>query len=197
MRPIKRAIILCWIMLVACFAIKLFGGNWFEVVCTNEHFSNFCEYVENNRAVYVSFSLFVYIIPTLFVILSVCNKPKPNKKELLFFLISLLVIRLSRYISTDLKSILELVFILLVPIFLDFVYTKDIKMSFKKNWYRGIVGNALVLLFQTISLLTKNVGLKLLNDNLVVTYILLIDYYIMITLYYLYIKLKSEVKING
>jgi hypothetical protein len=184
-------------MLVACFAIKLFGGNWFEVVCTNEHFSNFCEYVENNRAVYVPFSLFVYIIPTLFVILSVCNKPKPNKEELLFFLISLLVIRLSRYISTDLKSVLELLFILLVPFILDFVYTKDIKNSFKKNWYRGIVGNALVLLFQTISLLTKNVGLKLLNDNLVVTYILLIDYYIMITLYYLYIKLKSEVKING
>ena len=31
-RVIKRSIILCWIALAICFIVKIFGGNFFEIV---------------------------------------------------------------------------------------------------------------------------------------------------------------------
>lgn len=197
MRPIKRAIILCWIMLVACFAIKLFGGNWFEVVCTNEHFSNFCEYVENNIFINQSLSTIVYIVSQTFIVLSVCLIPKPNKKQLAFIIISLFALRMSRYINQNLKSVLEFLYILLIPLLIDLISGVSVKQSLKTKWYLGILGNVFILGFQVVSMITKNVGFKLLNDNLVVTYILLIDYYIMVALYYLYVKLKTEETKNG
>lgn len=189
MRPIKRAIVLCWIMLVACFVIKLFGGNWFEVVCTNEHFSNFCNYIENNYAVYNILSAFVYVLPQIFAIFAICLLPNPNRYQVFFVIFALLAVWSIKFISRDLKSIIEMIFIFTVPVTIRLFGDEiDAKKIAKKKWFLGIVGYFTIFLFQLISMVTKNVGLKLLNDNLVVTYILLLDYYIMIVLYYLYVK---------
>lgn len=92
-RVIKRSIILCWIALAICFIVKIFGGNFFEIV------------VHNDRI-------------------------------------------------------------------------------------------ALTLIFQVLSLITKNIGLGILGDNFLVSIIVMIDTYFMLALYYLY-SLKLEVKKNG
>ena len=92
-RVIKRSIILCWIALAICFIVKIFGGNFFEIV------------VHNDRI-------------------------------------------------------------------------------------------ALTLIFQVLSLITKNIGLGILGDNFLVSIIAMIDTYFMLALYYLY-SLKLEVKKNG
>jgi hypothetical protein len=176
-------------MLVACFVIKLFGGNWFEVVCTNEHFSNFCNYIENNYAVYNILSAIVYVFPQIFAIFALCLLPNPKKHQVLFVIFALLVVWSSKFISRDLKSIIEMFFIFTVPVTIRlFGNESDIKKIVKKNWFLGIIGYFTIFSFQFISMVAKNVGLKLLNDNSVVTYILLLDYYIMIVLYYLYVK---------
>ena len=59
LKAIKRAIILCWVLLAVCFAIKLFGGNWFEIVCANEHFIKFCDFID--RA-YINYPLSCILI---------------------------------------------------------------------------------------------------------------------------------------
>lgn len=200
MRPIKRAIVLCWIMLVACFVIKLFGGNWFEVVCTNEHFSNFCNFVDENWFLHQLFSFIVYFVPSVFLILAISVIPNPTKKQL-FVIFAVICLSWSlKYISLNLKMYAELLFYSCMPITLRFIeedVNDDEIPLLKKYWYYGIVGNIIVFAFQAISLFTKSVGVHFDGETLVVTFIFLMDYYIMIALYYLYVKLKKGGKDNG
>ena len=67
------------------------------------------------------------------------------------------------------------------------------------NFFEIVVHNdriALTLIFQVLSLITKNIGLGILGDNFLVSNIVMIDTYFMLALYYLY-SLKLEVKKNG
>lgn len=197
MRPIKRAIILCWIMLVACFAIKLFGGNWFEVVCTNEHFSNLCEFIDQNMAIQNIVGLILYFSSTLMFLMATCFLVKINKKQFIYLCLSLIVVWISQFINMSIKTILELINTITIPIVLDILNKKDVYQSIKKKWYWGILGYALVLLFQIISLITRNVGINYTDYSFLVTTILMIDYYIMIVLHFLYIKNRKEIRENG
>ena len=174
-------------MLVACFAIKIFGGNWFEVVCTNEHFLKICDFIEGNPFVYVPLSFFVYVLPATFIMLSVCKTPKPNKNKLLTIVVCMGFLWACSWFAESIKPILEIVLICVLPIVVGLMCEKKptAKEVIKKNWYRGILANVLIFIFQLLSLLTKNIGIKTLNDNLVLTYMFLIDYYIMATLFYL------------
>ena len=196
MRPIKRAIILCWIMLVACFAIKLFGGNWFEVVCTNEHFSKLCEFVDNNWFLYYPIGLSLYVASTIFVVLSVSNYKKFSKKDFLILILVLILLWSTQFISSNTKFIADTLFLIFSPLVIHLIQEKNIKNVIKNNWYKGIFCFLITFIFQIISLVTKNVGIKITDDSTLVTLILLIDYYIMIVLYYLYMKKSKEVK-NG
>ena len=65
-----------------------------------------------------------------------------------------------------------------------------------RNIRRVLIGVALTLIFQVLSLITKNIGLGILGDNFLVSIIVMIDTYFMLALYYLY-SLKLEVKKNG
>lgn len=65
-----------------------------------------------------------------------------------------------------------------------------------RNIRRVLIGVALTLIFQVLSLTTKNIGLGILGDNFLVSIIVMIDTYFMLALYYLY-SLKLEVKKNG
>ena len=195
MKPIKRTIILCWVMLVICFIIKLFGGNWFEIICTNEHFIQVCDFIEHNRFVYLLCSVLIYTIPTVFAILAMSLIPHPNKVQITITSFSLIIVCLSQIISMNLKSILEFVVFVTLPIMLNFLKNtkKSIKIAIKKYWYCGFVGYLIIFAFQILSLITKNIGIKITSDSVLTTFILLIDYYIMLCLYYLYIKLyKGE-----
>ena len=73
LKAIKRAIILCWILLAVCFAIKLFGGNWFEIVCANEHFIKFCDFIDKAYINYPLSCVF-YITSNFFFIISFNGK---------------------------------------------------------------------------------------------------------------------------
>lgn len=192
MKPVKRAIILCWIMLVACFILKLFGGNWFEVICTNEHFIYICDFIDSHLILKYIIALFVYTIPSFFIILCCSKLPNPNKKQCIIIMTSLLIVWLSQFVSIATKSILEFINTIIIPIVLNFDKNNKI-ISLKKSWYKGFIGYALIFIFQFISFITKNIGLVIVHDNMLISAILLIDYYIMIALYYLYIKLiKGE-----
>jgi quinol-cytochrome oxidoreductase complex cytochrome b subunit len=89
------------------------------------------------------------------------------------------------------KTILEFIAFALCPFVIDYIENKSIH-SFKKVWYKGLLGIVFVLGFQCISVVTRNVGIKITHDSFLVTSILMFDYYIMIALYHLYNKEKGE-----
>lgn len=193
MRPIKRAIVLCWIMLVACFAIKLFGGNWFEIVCTNEHFLSFCKFFDERIILQDLLSLLFYSVSTSLVILSSSRKTNPSRHQLLFVVVSACAVWSLQLVSLTTKALVETIYIVFCPLIVNFLLGDSIfsKISAVKEIGFGAIGAALTWIFQVLSFVTRNIGVSFLGDTTLVALILMIDYYIMIVLYYLYVKSKE------
>ena len=187
MKPIKKAIILCWIMLFACFLIKILGGNWFEIICTNEHFIKVCAFLDNSKLNY-ALALILYVSSTCFIIIAESFLKKPNRKDIMFICAVLICVWFSQFISMIVKTVIEAIVILSMPIIL---YLRKYRVH--KIWYWGIIGYALDWAFQILSFVAKNIGI----ENSLVALILMIDYYIMIALYYLHIKDRKEDEHNG
>lgn len=197
MKPIKRAIIACWVMLVACFAIKLFGGNWFEVVCTNEHFLNICNFLDNHLFFQDFIAICLYIFSTYFMVLSCSLLIYPNKKQKIAILVVLISIFISQYVNEYIKFFSEIFMFISMPIILRVMDGNNIKRSIKKYWYCGFVGLSLITAFQLISMFVRNIEFWIMKENTLISLMLLTDYYIMIFLYYLYVKQKKGDKANG
>lgn len=201
MRAVKRTILLCWIMLIVCFIIKLFGGNWFEIICDNEHFISVCKYIDTHWIVSYFIGFLLYVSSTFFVMLATCRIYKPSKKQTILILLVLTAVWFSQFISLFIKMLVEILMFLLLPFFVKSVEVgfKNWKSTIKNTWQLGIIGCALTYAFQIISLITRNVGIDFVDNSFLITYILMIDYYIMIAIYYLYIKLrlKKEIEKNG
>ena len=174
----KTLIISCWVVLLCCFIIKLLGGNFFEIVCENEKFIRFCKYC-NNGIMYWVISIIAYTFSTTLYLMAVCKFEKP---KILLIVITILmdIIKLIFINYATITGVIEFVLFIIIPICYN-----------KKNWLRAIIGCVLVLLFQISSLVTKNIGIKVINNDLVTGLIFSIDYYIMIILYWLY-SIKEE-----
>ena len=72
-RVIKRSIILCWIALAICFIVKIFGGNFFEIVVHNDRFTAVCEFCQKVLYLLILFIIFLVVfarfyIPTPYVL---------------------------------------------------------------------------------------------------------------------------------
>ena len=192
MKPIKRAIVICWIMLLACFVMKIFGGNWFEIVCTNEHFIKACKIIDENRLLQSIVGICVYIPSVYFVFVTMSMVETINKKQKIYIVVCLLFVCAFSEINITLKSILEFVAFLLSPLIINKLNPKEKQKPLIKTWYLGILGYCMILLFQVVSMFTRNIGIAITHDSFLTTFILMIDYYIMILLYYLYFKNKSK-----
>lgn len=198
MKPIKRAIALCWIMLVSCFVIKLFGGNLFEIVCTNEHFSKLCGFVDDNFWLSEFVGFVLYVPSTIIILLSVSLIPNPRTETLIEAFILVFVVWTTHYFGNEIKTIVEIFAFIVSPLLLNITQNDVDKSHFiKKRWFLGLLGYCVVMMFQIISVITKNIGVKFTDDSLFITFFLMIDYYIMVLLYYLYVKLKKGDKGNG
>ena len=177
----KTLIISCWVVLLCCFVVKLLGGNFFEIVCENEKFIRFCEFVETNWLKY-PIALITYVLSTFIYMLGVIKKKttKYDKLQLIFILITFWILKvfLSQY--TIVIFIIDALFTIVVPILFN-----------KENWLMSIIGYGLIILFQVISLVIKNIGVKMIDSSTFVSLIFSIDYYIMICLFYLY-RTKEE-----
>lgn len=198
MKPIKRAIALCWIMLVACFIVKLFGGNWFEVVCTNEHFIMVCDFIDNNKFLWCVVGISTYITSSSLIIFSCLksgNKLNKTNKALVF--LCLAICWSSQFISSIFKCFIEILAIIALPIILNVWNSKEKLKEIKNVWYYGIICACVTFGFQAISFITRNIGIVIVDDSTLLSLILLIDYYIMSFLFYLHSKLLREGEKNG
>lgn len=179
---LRRAIILCWVLLAICFIVKIFGGNFFNIVCENKNFIKVCQFIDNSVLFYI-INYLSYIITTSLIILSCCKKYKFNKKEILIIAICYNLCFGLKFISLTISAIIEqLVLFIILPL----IFSKSIK--------RTILTFILVNGFQLISLFTKNIGIGIMEVPFLIGIIFMFDYYIMLILYYLYSNLKKEAK---
>lgn len=181
-------------MLIVCFIIKLIGGNWFEIVCNNEHFVKICDYIDTHLFLNYCIAFPVYTIPAFFTLLACCIIVKPNLKQSITILAFIIVVWSSQFISPYVKLLIEIVMFMTLPFItrVEEVGLHDWKESLKKTWYLGVIGYLLTLLFQILSLVTRNIGIKFVEYNSLVSILMMIDYYIMVALYYLYVILKKK-----
>lgn len=199
MKAIKRAIILCWAMLIVCFVIKLFGGNWFEIICNNEHFVYICDFIDAHLWVQDILALITYLPSTMLIMLASASLTRPSAKQVLVLLACVGAAWTLQYVSLILKMIAEIAVYLAMPTVLHVIARREVcaKTVIKENWYKGIFGILFCCAFQLLSISVKNIGNLFVTNNTLVALILMIDYYIMVILYYLYVKLKKGDCKNG
>lgn len=186
----KTLITACWVVLLCCFVVKLLGGNWFEIACSNEKFIAFCNWFKVGSLQYYILSGISYIGIHILIISTIIQHKISKSKTTLVIIIMLLFIHI-------LKCILDKLFkISILLTIIDIIVYISCPFIFKnKNWYRGIIGFLMILFFQFISLIVKNINLSNIDDNVLTSLIFMIDYYIMVILYYLYST--REEKTNG
>ena len=172
----KTLIISCWAVLLCCFVVKLLGGNFFEIVCENEKFIRFCKFIDGNILKYV-ISFIMYMASAFIYMLAVVRNKISNKRKIIAFVlyISLWAIKLIAYNLPIIATIVEFIGVIGIPILMNKTY-----------WKMSLIGCGLNLLFQFISLITKNVELNYVDETMFIAIIFNIDYYIMIILFYLY-----------
>ena len=186
-RYLKRVIVVCWIALAICFGIKLFGGNLFEIMCSNENFIKVCEYADNHFwAQYLIYLIYAYVT-IYFITLAMIGKWKFTKVELFIFTITAIFGVLVKLLNSTVGLVFDCWQMILMPMI--FVWKN------KKRFWRIILGNALLIIFQVVSMFVKNINIGIVTNNgVLVSTIYSIDIALMILLYYFYsnIILRKE-----
>lgn len=188
---LRRAINICWVLLAICFVVKIFGGNFFDIVCNNEKFVEFCSYVDKSKLLqFIIGCISTFITYTLFY-LAICQKIWFTKRELVIVLVTTPVFVLLRMLNDTLAFIMNFIQLFAMP----FIFKRN-KSIILKSWFIRVLiyGNVLNFLFQLISMITKSQELGYLTNNFLVAIIFAIDVYIMLALYYLYSNKKRRNK---
>lgn len=185
---LKRVIAISWLALLACFIIKIFGGNFFVIMCENERVVAICKYADNH--LWAKFIIgFVYALPSCyFYTLALCQRPKFKNWQLVIVVITVLLSTFVKLFSKYVGLIIDLWQLIFMPFVFLF---KD-----KKKLLNIPLGFVLILVFQVISMITKNVKLEVMGDNMLIGAIFSIDVILMVLLYYAYSNLilqKGEI----
>lgn len=183
----KITIVLCWLSLFSFWVIKIFGGNWFEIMVENENFVQFSDLVQSSWLKYLG-SFISTGISYYFILSAVFFKPFLKG----FRFVTYLIIFISTWAVCNFINleVLRVIYGYVLIILASFVINQG------KLKFNGIVFILLDFVFCTISMLTRNINLSVIQDYLIMM-ILSIDMYIMYFLYYLYsilIKLKGDKK---
>ena len=166
-----------WILLVICLVIKLFGGNWFELWWDNEKFIAACNYIENNTILKMVVVCVVYLMTTYPVLCIVMLKNKLNLKVNLIFIPIMILKSIIGWYIIPLAYILDFIIIILLPL----IFNKF------KNWKIVIFANVMVILFQGITIVVRNLSFNFnFNNTTMENALYQIDYCLMILLFYLY-----------
>lgn len=172
----------CWIVLVCCFIVKIFGGNYFEIALNNEKFIAFCYYVDDHIYLKMFLALIMYMFSTSLYLCIVLKEKMLSKKHLLIFVPLMVIKSLLGWYNYWLAFCIDFIIALFIPYFIN----NDVKHT--------IVAYIILNVFQLISLGIINIGFGNFNSNFfLIQTIMQIDYYIMLSLYYLYyFKNKKE-----
>lgn len=173
----KWLVILCWLTILTCTILKMFGSKQFEMPNYTYNISDTTQKIVN----------YIFYILNSILFAMLLKKDKLTLKEI--GVVVLLYTPL--FIMSMFPKIATIRFILETIMF--FVLGKII---IKDKWWKVLLEvisiNFIIIIYQLITMLYKNINVKIKIDNFIVSYIVLIDYYTLILLTYLYIKKKGE-----
>ena len=189
-RLLRRVIIISWISLALCFVIKIFGGNFFEIMSDNPKYKALCEYADTHFWLKYIITILSSLYCECFYLLAILQKYKLSLIEFIITLISI-------FVSCALKLLLPMVgslFDIWIFFVLPYMF---IGKKFKKYWWQVPVAYALTFVFQLLSLLVKNLSIGIIDNSTFISLIYMVDLYIMCFLYYLYRNYVKEKKEMG
>lgn len=169
-------IVISWVVFLICLIIKLLGGNWFELGTNNEHFINFCNFVDNTMWLKMILACIICIFSTYIVMCLLLNKRKLSLKDLAIYIPLIAIGSIVSWKFQWLNLIIQLLYLVVFPL-----------IQTKGNWKRIVLIIVFVFLFQSISLIFRNLGYWDFNENNFIFQTLIqVDYYLMLILTYLY-----------
>lgn len=188
---VKRMILLSWLLLGICFLIKIFGGNLFEIMLNNEKFIKICSIIDNHKVLrFIVYLISGGITLSLFS-LAILEQWKFNRWQLYWVVGSVIVGSFCKaFIGDSIGFIYDCWQFFILP----FVLKKKIS---KRMILIVVIGNILNLGFQMISLVIRNIGFKIITENMLIALIMCIDLYIMLLLYYLYSNYRRILGMGG
>lgn len=170
-----------WAVLIACFIIKLFGGNYFEIATNNENFIKICNFVDDNLWLKMSLACITYLIGMYFVLCIMLKHNFLTIKEILIFFPLIIFRSVISWYNNYVSYFIDILIMFVIP------------FIFSKNRKRILIVNILIIVFQLISLFIRNLGFSDFNENTtLISLIMQVDYYIMIFIYYLYTFNKKK-----
>ena len=185
-KTLKRAIIICWILLAICFIVKICGGNFFDISVESNNFIIFCNYCDNSFIKYIFYYPVFMIESCLLLLMIKPNLKIKSKKFLLYFLFTTL------YWVVKILSELEIIkagFVLtnIIPFLVLYV----LLFAFSKRPLASLVIMVYQLVLVLLSSVIRNISFNgLMTDSFMITTIFLIDYYIALVISYLYCRKK-------
>lgn len=192
---LQRVIIVSWIALIICFVIKLFGGNLFEIACTNETFIAICDYADTHLWANYLISALYCFISLYFFTLAIMQKTKYKAWQLIILILTVLGGTALKIWNSTYGIYFDIWQVIIMPIIF-------LNKEFKK-YLNIVIANILLFGFQIISMYTKDIEFGVLGDSILVGTIYSIDVFIMIVLYFAYANVinnkdkDKEVQQNG
>lgn len=180
-KVLGRAIFLSWIVLIACFMVKAFGGDWFGIIYDNTWLE------ENPTWSTVIFSCTSYV---LFMIYYMAIAEVPRFKtwvhvSLLIYFIGIAFLKVY-ILSTEFHILLDFISGLGIPAFLIWYVAPKPKSASAKKLIRVVVAFALNCGFQSISVMIRGLPTGVVVSNMLTQLIMSVDVLIMLVLYWLY-----------
>jgi hypothetical protein len=189
-RLLRRVIVISWVTLALCFVVKIFGGNFFEIMCENPNYKALCEYADTHLWLKYTLGLMSTMFCHSFYILAILQKYKMSLKDFLWTFISVALCCLIKLFDQTIGGIFDIWIAFGLPFVLLGKY-------FKKNWWHVLIAYSLTFVFQLVSLLVKNLAIGVIDNSTFVSLIYMIDVYIMCVLYYLYRNYEKEKREMG
>ena len=188
-RLLRRVIIISWITLGLCFVVKIFGGNFFEIMSDSPNYKALCEYADTHLWLKFIIGFLSSMLCQSFYVLAILQKYKFSVKELVITTVSVFASCLVKLYSFSFGWLTDIWLFILLPILF-------LGKNYKKYW-NAPFALLLTLLFQFISLLVKNINTLNIGEDYFIGLIYSIDIYIMCVLYYLYRNYQKEQKDMG
>lgn len=182
----KITIILCWLSLFAFWAIKIFGGNLFEIMVENENFIKFSDAVQNTWLKYIV--SFLTISLSTYLAFGAVSQNYKYQGWQLFYLI---------FTTISSWAVANFINVEFLKMWYSYIAIVFFGIIFQRRWKKllGFLPFILETIFSAISIMTRNISLSFI-DNYLVLLIMLTDMYIMSFLYFLYanlIRIKKEI----
>lgn len=186
-RLLRRVIVISWITLALCFVVKIFGGNFFEIMCESDNYKALCEYADTHLWLKFVIGFLSSMLCQSLYLLAILQKYKFSVKELVITTISVATACVVKMYSQSIGLIFDLWLLVLLPIVL-------LGKQYKRYW-NALLGLVFNFAFQLLSVLVKNIGIVNVGETYFIGLIYAIDVYLMLFLYYLYRNFtKKEIK---